>query len=164
MLDQCRGQWTSVVPALPIIVGDIPYLVLWSSPLVWCIFRKSLGTSSTSFLGVLWTAIYAPGIEKNQQCTTTQHILQNKYTCSFITYHTYGSEVAWNYVQPMSIKPQSVNSMKNVTKHIKIKFYISQIEMISQPSNPVKACVPKNKLSTVYYFQEKNRPHSDLWN
>ena len=56
-----------------------------------------------------------------------------------------------------------MNSMKNVTKHIKIKFHISQIEMLSQPSNPIEACVPKNKLSTVYYFQEKNRPHSDLW-
>ena len=35
--------------------------------------------------------------------------------------------------------------------------------MFSLPSNHIKACVPKNKLSTVYYFYEKNRPHSDLW-
>ena len=37
------------------------------------------------------------------------------------------------------------------------------IEMFSLPSNHIKVCVPKNKLSTVYYFYEKNRPHSDLW-
>ena len=39
-----------------------------------------------------------------------------------------------------------------------MKFHISQIEMLSLPSNPIEACVPKNKLSTVYYFQEKKSP------
>ena len=48
-----------------------------------------------------------------------------------------------------------MNSMKNVTKHIKMKFHISQMEILSLPSNPIEACVPKNKLSTVHYFQEK---------
>ena len=38
------------------------------------------------------------------------------------------------------------------------------IEMLSLPSNHIEACVPKNKLSIVNYFYEKNRPHSDLWN
>ena len=37
------------------------------------------------------------------------------------------------------------------------------IEMLSLPSNHIQACVPKKTLSTVYYFYEKNRPHSDLW-
>ena len=37
------------------------------------------------------------------------------------------------------------------------------IEMLSLPSNHIKACVSKNKLSTVYYFYKKNRPYSDLW-
>ena len=38
----------------------------------------------------------------------------------------------------------------------------SAIEMLSLPSNHIEACVPGNKLSTVYYFDRKNRPHSDL--
>ena len=34
--------------------------------------------------------------------------------------------------------------------------------MYSLPSNHIEACVPKNKLSTVCFFYEKNRPDSDL--
>ena len=37
------------------------------------------------------------------------------------------------------------------------------IERLSLPSNHIEASVPRDKLSTLYYFYEKNRPHSDLW-
>ena len=50
-----------------------------------------------------------------------------------------------------------------IKRRAKNEIYHFAIEMLSLPSNHIEACVPKNKLSTVYYFYEKNLPYSDLW-
>ena len=53
--------------------------------------------------------------------------------------------------------------MKNVTKHIKMKLLISPLKCFLCQVIILKLVYRKNKLSTVYDFYEKNRPHSDLW-
>ena len=52
--------------------------------------------------------------------------------------------------------------MEKITEHKNEIFHFA-IEMLSLPSNHIEDCVPENKLSTIYYFYEKNRPYSDLW-
>ena len=47
-----------------------------------------------SFLGVLWTAIHAPEIEKKVVVYILLHNIYYKINIHVVLYHTYGSEVA----------------------------------------------------------------------
>ena len=62
-----------------------------------------------------------------------------------------------------SSRSMAVNSMKNVTKHIKMKFLISPLKCFLCQVIILELVYRMKKLSTVYYIYEKNRPHSDLW-